>query len=483
MLRPDRIAANAYRTLGLAADASQQAIDAAARKMRILANAQGIPTSPNDLKRLGPVARSSADIEQALAQLNDPVGRVEERFLWLHHPENHDQIADTEELFIAATQSQDPTARHDAVILLLHAAVETDPRLLHPTLWRNASIAAEAFTHCEGYVQAIHAIELAGDFEKRARPQEIEAVGLMLPEVIVAVLLARTRAALDENDFDVCGRAAIALAPVAQTMPRLNALFDDARERLLDKLEDLVDQRCRLTVDEVAARIVCDRKKFARQKKKNHVATRELAAEYNKNIHPALNLVGSLCQQMARTQRIHASAARAMRQLGIAWVWSGQWVAADNTFAAAEILAAGTPFLMSVKEARAENAGRATRTRFGKGKKSGSRGLGWAAFILIGMVIRGLTSYTSNSSSDTAPDTPHYHMPAVGVNRNPPEQHLQGSDHYSDIVKKFQEESNQNGADQTKASYIPPLSLRDLPERPSAPTAPAHSPSGGSPHH
>src|SRR5579859_7971544 len=112
----DRLAANAYRTLGLPAGVSQEAIDAAARKMRVLGEAQSIPASPNDLNWLGPVSRSRADIEQALARLHDPAARVEERFLWLHHPQNRGPITDADELLVVATQDPDPATRHDALV-------------------------------------------------------------------------------------------------------------------------------------------------------------------------------------------------------------------------------------------------------------------------------------------------------------------------------------------------------------------------------
>jgi hypothetical protein len=87
VLTAQRMAASAYRTLGLPASATQAQIDAAARRLRIWADPKTVPPTPWDTPWLGPVRRSRNDIEQALSALNEPATRVEERLLWFHRPE------------------------------------------------------------------------------------------------------------------------------------------------------------------------------------------------------------------------------------------------------------------------------------------------------------------------------------------------------------------------------------------------------------
>src|SRR4051794_6356942 len=85
-LTPEKLAANAYRTLGISASSGQAEIEAAARKMRIWPDPSRIPPTPFDLPWLGPVGRTRNDIEQAVARLNEPASRVEERLLWYTAP-------------------------------------------------------------------------------------------------------------------------------------------------------------------------------------------------------------------------------------------------------------------------------------------------------------------------------------------------------------------------------------------------------------
>src|SRR5258705_7481492 len=78
----NRLTRNAYGILGLGGDASQEAIDQAARKMRLWATAKRIPETNWDLPWLGTLERNKSDIEQAVARLADPPTRLRERLMW-----------------------------------------------------------------------------------------------------------------------------------------------------------------------------------------------------------------------------------------------------------------------------------------------------------------------------------------------------------------------------------------------------------------
>src|SRR5437764_12257365 len=81
-LEQERLTNNAYRVLGLGGDANQEMIQQAARRMRLLAAATKIPPTPWDLPWLGAINRSKPAIEQAVAKLNEPNWRVQERMRW-----------------------------------------------------------------------------------------------------------------------------------------------------------------------------------------------------------------------------------------------------------------------------------------------------------------------------------------------------------------------------------------------------------------
>src|SRR5438874_5178689 len=134
-LSRQRLTANAYRVLGLRADASQEAIDAAARRLRIWADPAMVPATPGDLPWLGPLSRAKNDVEQAVTRLSDPVSRLQERLLWYVDPETinwHVGLETTggiishkiDQFARHANEEADdrPGLLHDAALAQLHAA-------------------------------------------------------------------------------------------------------------------------------------------------------------------------------------------------------------------------------------------------------------------------------------------------------------------------------------------------------------------------
>ena len=135
-----RLTGNAYRVLGLPAEASQAAIDQAARRMRIWPDPRRIPPTPWDLPCLGEIPRCKNDIEQALARLAEPASRTEERMLWFNtglHLLDAGAEANLDQLAAELTAHGDPAEQHDAALAGLHAAIIMDPEATDETRWRN----------------------------------------------------------------------------------------------------------------------------------------------------------------------------------------------------------------------------------------------------------------------------------------------------------------------------------------------------------
>src|SRR2546429_265400 len=114
-LAKERISGNAFRVLGLPGDASQQAIEASARKMRIWPTPERIPPTAWDLPWVGSLSRSRMELEQAVARLTDPKSRIEERLLWFGagerrlSGESHEQI---ERSIAELSAAADAPSRH-----------------------------------------------------------------------------------------------------------------------------------------------------------------------------------------------------------------------------------------------------------------------------------------------------------------------------------------------------------------------------------
>src|SRR5437016_3003004 len=133
----NRLTRNAYRILGLSGDASQEAIDQAARKMRLWASAQRIPETSWDLPWLGTLQRNKSDIEQAVARLADPPTRLRERLMWFcGAPEEFStsDLSAVQENLRQANGESSAKREHNSAVAELAAAM-FQPQPIHPGSW------------------------------------------------------------------------------------------------------------------------------------------------------------------------------------------------------------------------------------------------------------------------------------------------------------------------------------------------------------
>lgn len=84
MVVPDRFKTNAYRILGISANATLSEIHKAAATKRRAAALGLADTTGADVPLLGEVPRSEADIRNATARLENPVLRLSDRLFWFH---------------------------------------------------------------------------------------------------------------------------------------------------------------------------------------------------------------------------------------------------------------------------------------------------------------------------------------------------------------------------------------------------------------
>ncbi|MGI8841022.1 MAG: hypothetical protein ACR2F8_09640 [Caulobacteraceae bacterium] len=84
MFALDWLVSNAYRVLGLPADAGPARIHAAEATLRRSAALGLFESHEADLPQLGPVARTDAAIRAAAGWLENPAERLHDRLFWLH---------------------------------------------------------------------------------------------------------------------------------------------------------------------------------------------------------------------------------------------------------------------------------------------------------------------------------------------------------------------------------------------------------------
>lgn len=441
-LTPQRMAASAYRTLGLPGCASQVQIEAAARRLRIWPDPNTVPPTPWDCTWLGPVARSKNDIEQAFAALNEPATRIEERLLWFHGSDASLWAArdakDLDPALRTLSTATDPPSFHDFSLARLQLALLHDFEVTDPDRWRRVLKRLCTLAASDDYLAWLLKVEDQGDFEKRAEIEEVSAALKAWPQSLAASLAGRAEAALENDDFPTASR----IIGLLRTSEGQSVAAVETETRILDRLEDLVERRSAHLQEDLG-------RKFNRgtiSVTQGQAFCGGAAKFYNESIDPVLSEVYALAGPHSdRTLRARTAAAKAMALMGEAWAACRRFQIADQTLQAAILLAEGSPLENGIRQTLERCRQNALRTsaaspggRPGSGQTrtykpvystvgASGGGRGWAGgtgiLILVSVVVRGLIGFGSlgGSSNSTPPSyTPgnsyrYYGTPSRGV--------------------------------------------------------------------
>ncbi|HVX86596.1 MAG TPA: hypothetical protein VH253_17575 [Phycisphaerae bacterium] len=312
---------NPFRILGLSGAASQAAMDAAARRLRIYPDPAAIPPTPFDLPTLGPLPRTPTDIEQALAALYDPLTRIDARLFWFtaDHPPSLADFPDP--------RSAD--SRHNALIRTL--CFQNPP-------------APEWFPRFEEHALApdtlpwLIDLEHAGDFEKAATPDEVAAALQAFPAHCAAGYLPRSRAAIERVDLPT-------LLPIAALLhtakfPQVRALLP----QLLDVLEDNMARRCDAFDAQLREGLRTNEQFPFSFYPKNLALTQDVAAAIDSTLSPFLRHLPELApDDPDRIARIRYQVGLLLALLALGWDWSGRFINAEETYEKALGMVAGSP--------------------------------------------------------------------------------------------------------------------------------------------
>src|SRR5688572_20433571 len=173
------LSANAFRILGLAGDASQEQVIAAARRMRIWPEPSMIPATANDAAWIGPVPRTRRDIEHAVGRLAEPASRLRERLTWFWQtPPTSDAPP---ALRATAAAGGDVGASHDAALVHLYRCLLLPAAGEHLGAWQATIARFRGLADSDDFLQRLLEVESVGGFEKRATAEEIAEALRRLP--------------------------------------------------------------------------------------------------------------------------------------------------------------------------------------------------------------------------------------------------------------------------------------------------------------
>ncbi|HEU4597928.1 MAG TPA: hypothetical protein VFS10_22560 [Pyrinomonadaceae bacterium] len=234
---------NAFRTLGLAASASQGEIHERATSLR-LAHQLGVEkTFDADLAWLGPLSRAESDVRDALGRLADPPQRILERLFWFHTLPTVEPPAETaqiREAVHALLRAEGPSARHDAALLSLAALQSLDPGFNERDAWVRAYALWRDVLEREEFWSLLVASDLKGEFEQLANHGEVKALCARAPRLLTASLVERAREAVTRDDFETAARVLDILRAAA--LPE--TLLGEYENAVLGPVEDRAETLC-----------------------------------------------------------------------------------------------------------------------------------------------------------------------------------------------------------------------------------------------
>lgn len=329
------VARNSYRLLGLPGRASQSAIhDAAAATRRALK--LGIRRSTLwDLPFLDDVALSEGNIQGAVGKLTNPNDRLRERLFWFYNPEevlrdlSLSSLDETAEQLLDASE---PTARHDAALCMLVAAVVFDPQLLEQNRWVRSFELWWEIIESDDYWAALLDAEIEGDFEPFATLAEVEELREQTPRLLADILAITAKDAVARDARATCQRALQVLADTG--FPQ--SVLSEVQEEVLGPVEDAFEALCTEVRRECGENVKQDDRSVAA----NRVVCQRAVARFYAEIVPGLKRIIELAgRDSDYTFRAQEAASECLYGLAINHPWADEFVTAEELLQKAKMFA------------------------------------------------------------------------------------------------------------------------------------------------
>ncbi len=397
----DTFRRNAFRILGLPAAATQEQIDAAARLMR-LHSAGDAPSTPNDALWLGPVRRLPPDVDYAVMRLTDPESRTAERVWWFWNQPpatNGPTVPPVSPSAVAKVRH-----RHDEALTGLCRLLTISAGTGSLERWRELLAEFRRIGASDAYLQWLLAVENAGEFEKRASPEEVAAFQVVMAGQASTALVPMADEFLDGQFYGSAGRIVGMLneASAGQGGPS-----QEAAVRIVNRLEDTLVGQCNECMAQVSA---------AWKSKKINI----LKPACVRAIHQCQSTIEIICQEVLkwsvadqdRSQRVRGQVVKVYAHIADAYEACLDKYSARQTLIKSVNAAQGTPMEPRLRQRIDSLAGaRPVATPSGGGQNRGWQ-FGFVKsmripFIIIGFILLRLCATlntTSNSSSYNAPD-------------------------------------------------------------------------------
>ena len=340
----DRIARNAFRVLGIPANAPAAAVhdaEAAIRRSLKLGSAR---TTPWDLPFIGAVGRTESDLHEATGRLADPASRIEERMFWFSLPAETFKDVSLQNLDRAGVTfslQSDAKSRHDAALIKLLAAGLLDPELNEGggARWVSALKEWKKVVEADDFWAELMDAEMNGGFEPMAGVEELQRLREGALAKVADVLAGVARSALAKGQGALAERAMRALHSAGLSEELINSLQGDVVGPLVADFQKACQQLASNTYEKVkhdhggqviAANMkVCD----------------DAYARFEGELQPRLTALVTMAAG-AKSEvggQAREAAALCLRSLAVSYTWAEQFDLSRKMLERAKALAVGSP--------------------------------------------------------------------------------------------------------------------------------------------
>ena len=321
MIGGNRLTGNAFRVLGISADAAASDMHKAAAKARRALSLGLDEISEADLPELGPCHRTESTIRTALGQLLNPGDRLTHRLYWFHSPRSK--------------SANDAFQHHDQCLARLVELTVTDAAHFEPNDWTAALLNWWVFLSRDDYWELATALEISGSFEPPAYSSEVDSLRQTAVAIAAEPFIALAREVAHRDDLIVLGRSLSALQQLEDTGDWSRAEQRELGQPILDKFESL----CTSLQSDVSEGIVRENGASA----SNRTVCNAANKRYETEISPQLETLTRVFKDVPwLADACREAAAQCLGTLGMGYTWADQFVTAQEIYSKAFELAHDT---------------------------------------------------------------------------------------------------------------------------------------------
>ncbi len=321
-----QISHNAYRILGLPAQARWSEISQRASVLRRAAKAGIRQPSGWNLEWYGPVEQDERSIADALGRLSNPDQRLKEKLFWVSQTDLFLSGIPTRGIRVSIqslSESKFAESEHDAAVLALISCVSADPKIQEPERWKTMLRLWVATSASDAFWAFFIANEQAGQFEPSSDDRDFDRVQDETLSLALEPVAELIRDAISQREFDRARRG-LDLIRNASLTP---ALVQSVEEAVLGPYENSFAQICK----DIARACWGGIKRSDASREANVQPCSGAASRWKQEVKPRFHdFVAMAGADSPAGIRAVEECAEFLTSLANAHTWANQWIQAEE---------------------------------------------------------------------------------------------------------------------------------------------------------